>query len=166
MKNWQRNLLAVLGLSTLGGLAWAQSSTSPAMAAAGAPNGWHRHAGGAGGELRHVLHQLNLTADQKTQVQGILAQAKPQLQTLTSTSRSDRLSLAKAAPTDPSYPSLLAAVKADATARIQQGADIRQQIYAVLTPAQQAQIPQIIDTQQAKWETRKAQRKASASPAS
>ena len=83
-----------------------------------------------------------------------------------STSRSDRLSLAKAAPTDPNYPSLLAAVKADATARIQQGADIRQQIYAVLTPAQQAQIPQIIDTQQAKWETRKAQRKASASPAS
>ena len=110
----------------------------------GHAHGHHHHGG-----LRHVLHQLNLTGAQQTQVQSIMAQAKPQWQTLRATSEEHRAALAATAPTDPGYPALLATVKADAAARVQAESDVKSQVYAILTPAQQAQIPGIVAADQA-----------------
>ena len=47
--------------------------------AATAPQSWHGHRHGLMGR---VLNKLDLTADQKTQIKSIYAQAKPQMQSL------------------------------------------------------------------------------------
>ena len=92
----------------------------------------------------HVLKQLNLSAEQQTQIKSILAASKPQFQSLGAGMRSNAEAMAAMSPTDPGYPALLATAKANAAARIQQMSDVKAQIFAVLTQAQQEQIPQII----------------------
>ena len=65
-------------------------------------------------------------------------------------------SLATTAPTDPDYPRVVAAAQANAASRIQLRSAIWSQIYAVLTPAQQAQIPGLVAAEKANWEKRRA----------
>jgi protein CpxP len=119
----------------------------------------HRHS-----EFRHVLRQLNLTADQKTQIKSVFAQAKPQLQTLRSAVRQNHDALAAMAPTDPAYPGLLATAKANAAARVQAASDVKAQIYAILTPAQVSQIPGIVAADQAARANRSAAWRAAHTP--
>ena len=143
----------VLALSVSVG---AHADTAPTEAAA-APAEQHWHGGHRHGGLRHVLAQLDLTADQQAQVRSILAQAKPRFQALMASSRANRESLASTAPTDhPAYDTLLAASKANAASRIQLRSDVWAQVYAVLTPAQQARIPGIVAAQQAARDARRA----------
>lgn len=140
-------LIAALATTALAGLAWAAT----------APHAGHGHAGGPAGHFMHVLKQLNLTPEQQTQVDSILAAAKPQFQTLMASGQTALEALAVTAPTDPSYPAVLAAAKSSAAAHIQQMSDVKTLVYAVLTPAQQAQIPQIVAAEKAKWATRKSE---------
>ena len=54
-----------------------------------------------------VLHKLNLTADQKTQVKAIFADEKSQFEALRSERKANRKALATTPPTDPGYPALI-----------------------------------------------------------
>ncbi len=139
----------------VGGAAFADTpaiDTAPAATAA-AP-GWHGHRRGG---LRQVLAKLNLTADQQAQVKSILAQAKPQFQALMASGRATHEALSTTAPTDhPAYDSLLAASKANAASRLQLRSDVWAQVYTVLTPAQQAEVPVFVAAQKAARDARRA----------
>jgi len=116
--------------------------------------GWHD---GPGGDMHPVLDQLNLTADQKTQVQSIFAQAKPRMQALRDKGRANHEQLISTPPTDPAYPGLIASAKSNASELIQLGSDLWTQIYATLTPEQRAKIPGIVADQKAKREAHRAE---------
>jgi protein CpxP len=140
-------LIATLATTAFAGLAWAAT----------APYTGHGHAGGAVGHFMRVLKQLNLTPEQQTQVDSIIAAVKPQFQELRANGQTALEALAVTAPTDPTYPAVLAAAKASAAAHIQQLSDVKTQVYAILTPAQQAQIPQIVAAEKAKWAAHKSE---------
>jgi len=120
-----------------------------------APSGhWHHH--GPAAHFMHVLKQLNLSAEQQTQVKSIFASAKPQFQALRESMRSNHEALAAATPSDTNYPALLATEKANAGKLIDQMSAVKTQIYAILTPEQIKQIPQIMAADKAKWQQRHA----------
>jgi Spy/CpxP family protein refolding chaperone len=142
-------VIAALASAGLAGIAVhaATSTDTPAPAASGH---WHHH--GPGARFMHVLKQLNLTAEQQTQIKSIIATAKPQFKELGASMRSNHEALAAAAPTDAGYPALLATEKANAAKRIEQMSAVKTQIYAVLSAAQIKQIPQIMAADKAKWQ--------------
>ncbi len=72
----KRNLLTIVaaGAIACGGFALAQGDDK----AGGAGAGWHGH-GPHGNPLDRMTETLNLTPEQKTKVQPILDQAKPQM---------------------------------------------------------------------------------------
>lgn len=111
------------------------------------PGGHDHH----GGPFQHILNQLDLTADQKTQVKSILTQAHTQMHQQREAARASHEAFLAAAPTAADYPALLATEKANAAAMIQSMSDVKAQIYAILTPAQQAKIPALISAEQAAW---------------
>jgi Spy/CpxP family protein refolding chaperone len=111
-----------------------------------------------------VLRQLNLTPEQQIQIKAIFTQARPQMQALRTSLRSNHEALTATSPNDPSYPALLAAEKANGITRIQAASDLKTQIYAVLTPAQQAQIPAILAADRAARDARIAARRAQNAP--
>lgn len=139
-------------------------TAAPAAAGDAAGNGGSQHsrAGHLRGpsEFRHALRQVNLTPEQQTQIKAIFTQARPNMQALRTSLRSNHEALAAASPTDPNYPALLATEKANGMTRIQAASDLKTQIYAVLTPAQQAQIPAIIAADRAARDARIAARRA------
>ena len=102
------------------------------------------HHGPGADEFHDLLGQLNLSADQKQQVQSIFAQARPQMHSLRETSRTNREQLVATPPTDANYPGLVAQAKTNAAQLIQLTSDLWTQVYAVLTPEQQAKIPDIV----------------------
>jgi periplasmic protein CpxP/Spy len=73
----KRNLLTVIAIGAIsaGGFAWAQGGPGGPHG----PGGWH---GQAGNPLDHLAETLNLTPDQKTKVQPIIDQAKPQMKAI------------------------------------------------------------------------------------
>ena len=150
-----RFLAAVL----LAGLATTAAADPPATAGA-APAGAHRPVARAGRELafRLVLKQLNLSPEQQTQVDGIVAGARPQFEAQRTRAHANRAALASTAPGDPRYPTLVAAVQSDAAAGIQLASDFKTQVYALLTPEQQARIPAIQAADQAQRAQRRAAR--------
>jgi protein CpxP len=145
-------VIAALAAAGLVGVAVhaATSADTPAQAFGG--HHWHGH--GPARHFMHVLKQLNLTPEQQTQVKSIFAAAKPQFQKLGASARSNAEAIEGMAPTDSAYPALLATAKVNAAARIQQMSDVKAQIFAVLTKAQQEQIPQILAADKAKWQQR------------
>ncbi|WP_243042319.1 Spy/CpxP family protein refolding chaperone [Dyella sedimenti] len=142
-----------------------------ASAQDGGPHGgWHGH-GGHGAPFG-AFDKLNLTDAQKASikqiVQGAFAQGKSQREAL----RQQREAFAQLTPNAAGYQAAansLAQAEAAATqARVLQRANIRAQIYAVLTPAQQAQLAQFKADRQARrqqWEQFKAQHPAPGSSA-
>ncbi len=141
--------LAAAGFAAVAGnAATSTDATSPPAAS----EHWHHH--GPAAHFMHVLKQLNLSAEQKTQIKGIFASAKPQFQALRESMRSNREALAAATPSDANYPALLATEKANAGKLIDQMSAVKTQIYAILTSEQIKQIPQIIAADKAKWQQR------------
>ena len=157
----RKNLL--LGL-TLGS---ALAVGSFAVAAQGAPGpggpgGWHHHGDHRG--MMMDFHKLNLTDAQKASIKQIMkssfGQNKGQFQAL----RQQREAFEAMNPTDAGYQSAAAALAkaegAATTARVEQMANIRAQIYNVLTPAQQSQLAAQKAQEQARrqqWQAFKAQ---------
>jgi Spy/CpxP family protein refolding chaperone len=143
-----RNVLAATLVST-GALLAAVSSTSIAGAAdvattsppPGGPgaHGWHHH-GGPG----HLLSKLGLSDEQKQQIKGIMTAAHPQMQSLHEQMRANSLKLQQTLPTDPNYSSITSQVSQTHGSLVAQGmtqrAEIRAQVFKVLTPAQQTQL--------------------------
>jgi Spy/CpxP family protein refolding chaperone len=137
--------LAVAGVAAAAAHAATSSDATPQAVA---------HHCGPGGHFMHVLKQLDLSPEQETQIKGVIAAATPEFQELRTSMRLNHEALAAAAPTDPGYPALLASEKANAAKRIDQMSALKMQIYALLTPAQLKQIPQIIAADRAKGQRR------------
>lgn len=128
------------------------AESTPAGGSAPQPR-WHQ---GHRGEYHRILAQLNLSGDQRTQIKSIMTQVKPQLLAQRDAARVTRDSLAATAPTDPNYPALVAAAQSNAASAVQLRSNVWGQIYAVLSPAQQAQVPEIVAQQKAERAARKA----------
>jgi Spy/CpxP family protein refolding chaperone len=161
-----RKAIPVLCLATsLAGIAvYAQTTaTAPATNAAGAAAGaheWHHH-GHRGGGFFFVLHKLNLTAEQKSQVKSIIAGEKSQYESLHASSKANRSALSTTPPTDPGYPALIETAKTNAATRIKLQSETWTAIYSnVLTKQQQAAIPGIVAAAQQAREERVAAWKA------
>jgi periplasmic protein CpxP/Spy len=114
------------------------TTTAPPPAGHG-PHGWHHH----GGPM-HLLSKLNLSADQKAQVKTIMTAARPQMESLHQQMHANMLKLQQTAPTDPNYTTITSQVsQAHGSLQAQmltQHAEIRAEVFKVLTPAQQTQL--------------------------
>ena len=126
-------LTAAAGISIATAADEASAATTPQ---AGTP-GWHHGPG-------HLYAQLNLTADQKTQLKTIMAGAGPQMKSIHEQMKANSLKLRQTQPNDPNYANVVAEVsQADASLHSQMitlHADVRSQVFKILTPAQQTQL--------------------------
>jgi Spy/CpxP family protein refolding chaperone len=100
------------------------------------------------------FHDLDLTAAQKEQVHTILSAARQQHQAERAAGGSTMLALAD--PGNPNYATALQTAKQNAATRIQEGSDLQLKLYAILTPAQKAQLTQNVAAHEAKMEQWKA----------
>jgi protein CpxP len=151
-----------LAVGLIGAVAHADTAApaAPGGAAAGASSHrWHAGQQRGSSEFRRALRQVSLTPEQQVQIKAIFTQARPQMQALRTSLRSNHEALAATSPNDPNYPALLATEKANANERIQAASDLKTQVYAVLTPAQQAQIPVILAADRAARDARIAARR-------
>jgi periplasmic protein CpxP/Spy len=103
------------------------------------PHGWH-HRGGS----MHLLGKLSLSAEQKQQVKDIMTAARPQMQALHEQMHANMLKLRQTQPTDPNYSSIASQVSQThgslSAQMMTQHAEVRAQVFKVLTPAQQTQL--------------------------
>ncbi|HEX4152988.1 MAG TPA: Spy/CpxP family protein refolding chaperone [Steroidobacteraceae bacterium] len=136
-------------------------STTEGPAATGAPGPWHGHGHhGHRGGMFFVLHKLNLTPEQKTQIKAIFAEQKSQYQALRASVKANHQALATTPPTDPNYATLLQTAEKNATTRIELMSQTWTAIYGKLTPQQQQAIPGIVAAAQQAREAREAEWKA------
>jgi Spy/CpxP family protein refolding chaperone len=102
-------------------------------------HGWHHH-GGPG----HLLSKLDLSDAQKQQIKAIMTAGHPQMESLHEQMRANSLKLQQTLPTDPNYSSIAAQVSQTHGSLAAQGmtqrAELRAQVFKVLTPAQQTQL--------------------------
>jgi periplasmic protein CpxP/Spy len=158
--------------ASLSGLAVYAATTAPATTTtAAAPAGghhWHhRHHGFMG----FVLHKLNLTDAQKTQVKSIIAGEKSQFEALRASVKANRQALATTPPTDPGYPALIQTAQTNAATRIRLESETWSAVYQnVLSTAQQGAVPGIVAAAQAQraehmavWKARQAEGAAAGS---
>ncbi len=151
-----RLLVSATAVAALGcGVVLAAPSTTP-----GEPAGWQRGAHDVAGHdggfrLHRVIEQLDLSAEQRTQVRAILEPLRPRLQALHQGGRANREQLATLAPTDPAYAGAVAQAKTHASEMIQLTSDAWTQVYAVLTPAQRAQVPGIVAAEREQRDARR-----------
>jgi periplasmic protein CpxP/Spy len=100
---------------------------------------WHHHGG-----PWHLLAKLGLNAAQKQQIKEIMTTARPQMQTLHEQMRANSVKLRQTPPTDPNYASVVSQASQTegslAAQMMTQRADVRAQVFKVLTPAQQGQL--------------------------
>lgn len=160
-------LVAILGCAPL---AFAQQADTPQNDSSQAGHAWHGHHGMMGGQM---YDQLNLSDAQRTQIKQLtrqdFAQAKPQMQAL----RQARQAFEAATPGTADYQtaaSNLAEAEADAArTRTTNRANLRAQIYQVLTPAQRTQLASLRDQHKAQmqqWRESHAHGGDAAAPAS
>ena len=122
--------------------------TTGAMFAAGATTGTHPPPGAEGGHHHRgegrLLSQLGLSEQQRVQIKAIMSAAHPEMQSLHEQMHANLLTLRNTKPSDPNYASIVSqasqthgSLSAQAMA---QHAQVRAQIFRVLTPAQQTQL--------------------------
>jgi|SRR6266851_658402 len=96
------------------------------------------------GEPWHLLGKLDLNAAQKQQIKQIMTAARPQMQSLREQMQANSLKLWQTQPSDPNYAGVASQVSQThgslAAQMMTQRADLRAQVFKVLTPAQQAQL--------------------------
>jgi Spy/CpxP family protein refolding chaperone len=148
--------LALLPIAALAGAVQTIAATTDQAApgAAPAPDAsgnffYHRPIKGPPGAemgLMKVLRQLNLSDSQKEQVHTILAGMHSQMEADRKSELADLPAFGN--PGDPQYAAAVQAAQTRASARIRRLSEAQQQIYALLTQQQQAQIPQLLAAMQ------------------
>jgi periplasmic protein CpxP/Spy len=138
---------AILATATSLSIATAQTTTATTPAAA-APSGPHGPHGFGPGRM---FKKLGLTPEQQAQIKAIFTAAQPQMKSMHEQMRANHLKLMQTKPDDPNYGNVAAEVAQSnatlASQRTTQGAALRTQMYAVLTPAQKTQLA----TLEAQW---------------
>ena len=128
---------AILTAATSLSIASAADEATAAAPPAMGPHGWHHGDG-------HLYAKLNLTAEQKAQIQSIMSGAGPQLKSIHQQMHANSLKLRQTQPNDANYPNVVAEVsQANASLHSQMitmHEGVRAQVFKVLTPAQQTQL--------------------------
>jgi Spy/CpxP family protein refolding chaperone len=161
MKPIRITIYAVWLTAALGGVALASAATQPATpqnteSMRHDMHDGHGGPGGPDGGFHRVLDQLDLSAEQKTQIHSIFDQAKPQMQAARESGRANRDQLDVTPPTDAAYAGLLTFAKSNAAEQIQLMSDLWTQVYAKLTPDQRARIPGIVAAERTERDARRA----------
>ncbi|HEY6303724.1 MAG TPA: Spy/CpxP family protein refolding chaperone [Terriglobales bacterium] len=103
--------------------------------------------GGPGGDFHHMLKQLDLTADQHTQVKAIFEKEKPTLQPLMQQMRQNHAAMSTleaSGPFDEAKTRALATQNSQTMVELQvEHARIKSEIMQILTPDQKAKLAQI-----------------------
>ena len=162
MKRVRHALLAGCAAVAIAAGAFAASpdSGTDAGAPVKAPHGWggpHHQGPGGGLPFMGALKKLNLTAEQQQSIHGILGASKPQRESLREQEHANLAALATTMPDDPNYATLVQTQKTLAGNAIQLRSDLAVQLFAVLTPQQKAQLPQILADAKAKMQERRQQ---------
>jgi Spy/CpxP family protein refolding chaperone len=137
---------ATLVAATFATLSLAQSTLTAPGTSSTQGSGHFRHRA----PFAHLLHKLNLSAQQKSAIRTLVAQNRSERSTLMNSVRANHAALESTSPSDSGYAGLVATAQANASAAVQARADLWSQIYGVLTPDQKAQIPGIVAAQQAR----------------
>ena len=128
---------ATVGASTA---AAADDAAAVAPAPGAGPHGWGHGPGGPG----HLFSKLGLSAEQQASIKAIMTAARPQMKSMHDQMRANHLKLMQTKPDDPNYGNVVAEVAqsnaALASQRTSHAAELRTQMYAVLTPAQKTQL--------------------------
>jgi Spy/CpxP family protein refolding chaperone len=99
----------------------------------------------------HLYGRLGLSAEQQASLKAIMTAAKPRMKNLHEQMRSNQMKELQTKPDDPNYAAMVAEVtQSNATLAAQRTtlqAELRTQMYALLTPAQKAQLA----TLEAQW---------------
>jgi periplasmic protein CpxP/Spy len=146
MKSIRNSLLAALAAAgvvlTAASAGMSVASAADDAATTQSPSGHHeghRH----GGEMR-LLRKLDLNAAQKEQIKAIMTAARPQMQSLHEQMQANSAKLRQTPPTDPNYAGVASQVSQThgslSAQMMTRRADIRAQVFKVLTPAQQGQL--------------------------
>jgi periplasmic protein CpxP/Spy len=149
--------VSMSGLAVYVASATAGTTEPPTQGSGGHHWRGHHHGGFMG-----VLHKLNLTDAQKTQVKSIMAGQKSEFQALRTSSQTNREALASTPPTDTAaYAALIATAQKNAATRIQLMGETWSNIYQkVLTQTQREAIPGIVAAAKARREQRMEEWKA------
>ena len=146
MKSIRNLLTATLTAGALSAAATGMSFASAADEAAavqpltppGNPGRHHQ------GEPWHLLGKLDLNAAQKQQIKEIMTAARPQMQSLRQQIQANSTKLWQTQPSDPNYAGIASQVSQThgtlVAQMMTQRADLRAQVFKVLTPAQQTQL--------------------------
>jgi periplasmic protein CpxP/Spy len=137
--------VALTAMSALSTAACADDAAAAATASgspAAGPHGWGHGPGGDG--PGHLYSKLGLSAEQQASIKSIMTAAKPQMKSMHDQMRANHLKMMQTKPDDPNYGNVVAEVAqsnaALASQRTSHMAELRTQMYAVLTPAQKTQL--------------------------
>jgi Spy/CpxP family protein refolding chaperone len=162
MKSTIQRVLFAVAVATLGagavGTAAAQASSAPsATPQEGQHHGhFHHHFGGRFvGTLLRATQQLNLTTQQQASIKTILQTARQGRQPGAAPQGPSMTVLGN--PADPNFAAAVQNEQSKAQVRIQRETALASQIYGVLTPTQQQQLPTVLASLQAKADAQRAQ---------
>ena len=131
-------LTAAAGMSIASAQTTTGATTTPPAGPSG-HHGWGHHRG-----PWHLLSKLGLSDAQKAQVKAIMTAAHPEMENLHQQMHANMQKLQQTKPTDANYSTIAAQVSQThgslSAQMMTQQANIRAQIYKVLTPAQQTQL--------------------------
>ena len=142
-----RNVLTA-ALITAAAMSMAAAGTSNASEAEEAPASQPAPPGSAERSHRdgpwHLLGKLGLSDQQKQQIKEIMAAQHPEMESLREQMHANSAKLEQVQPTDPSYAGIAAQVSQThgtlSAQMMAQRADLRAQVFKVLTPEQQTQL--------------------------
>jgi Spy/CpxP family protein refolding chaperone len=148
----KRFMTAVLAVVVLGGAAIAAAGDQQHN---GGGSG-HEHgpgpdamfgAGFFGGDIARMGDQLGLSAEQRQSIKGILDAARPQMQAMRESMRTNAEKLRGTQPDDPNYATVVAQVSQSAaelaSKLVTDSSQVRSQVYGLLNKEQKAKLPQI-----------------------
>jgi protein CpxP len=146
-------MTAVAGLSIASAQTTTTTTTPPATPSG--HHGWHHHRG-----PWHLLSKLDLSDAQKAQIKSIMTAAKPEMQSLHQQMRTNMQKLEQTQPSDANYSTIASQVSQThgslSAQMMTQRANVRAQIFKVLTPAQQTQLATLRAQMAARWQSRDA----------
>jgi Spy/CpxP family protein refolding chaperone len=156
---------ALASLATFGLGATLQGARAASSGNVAQPMAWHHQGGrtfgdGVEGGMMQVLRGLNLSDPQKQQIHTLVSTARIQWRSQSESALNDLPALGN--PGDPNHATAIVSAQARAAQRIQTWSALEQQIYSVLTPAQQAQLPQLLTQLQSRMAARHSARKSAA----
>jgi Spy/CpxP family protein refolding chaperone len=160
VRNWRVSAAAAATFALLAagvGGAWgaAPATDAPASPPPGGMGMHHGPRGPGGGPgdgmfgggprmLEHLATELGLTDAQRQQIRGVFESAKPEMQQVQEQMRSNFEKLEATKPDDPNYAAVVSEVSKNAadlaSRRVTDGAQLRSQIWAVLTPDQRTKL--------------------------